>query len=125
MTQSILSLSGALLFMALSAPASASDKKVQLPAGSLNGSAATCSVNATSATLKSSQGKLNEYEMALGDRLAFPAKRGDGWRITCKADGLSMMSGTGCFFDGYIVAGFERGGVAISCYEGKIPKRLK
>lgn len=100
----------------------ASDKIVKLPAGSLNGSSGNCSENATLATLESGQRK---FEMALGDRLAFPAKRGDDWQITCSADGLTIMSGTGCFFDGYIVAGFERGGVAISCYEGEIPKRLK
>ncbi len=129
MTRLLLSLSGALLIVpimvAISVPASASDKKVPMPPRSLNGASSTCPPNPKSATLKSGQGKFKEYKMAIGDRLAFPAKPGDDWRITCNAESLSTMSGTGCFFDGYIIAGFEREAVAIFCYEGKIPKRLK
>lgn len=112
----------ALLTAAIS-PAPALAKEVEMPAaGKLNGSRGNCSSNATSATLMSGQ---EEHIMALGGRLAFPAKRGDDWKMTCSADGLTITTGTGCFYDGYIVAGFEQEAMAIFCYEGQIPAKFK
>lgn len=105
---------------AASAPVSASAKAVDLPAGNLNGASGNCPANATSAILKSGQ---EEFAMAIGDRLSLPARRGDEWKIICIEEGVTMTTGTRCFFDGYVVAGFEREAVAISCYEGEIPNK--
>lgn len=101
--------------------------KVELPAGNLNGASGTCPVEATSATLTSGD---QEWTMEIGDRLAFPAARGDRWKIVCAAEvgkgtTSSNMSGTKCFFDGYMVAGFESGAMRIACYEGEIPESLQ
>jgi|TARA_R100001244_G_scaffold44182_7_gene39924 hypothetical protein len=113
----------AALLAAATSPVPALAKEVAMPtAGKLNGSRGNCSANAASATLMSGQDK---HRMALGDRLAFPAKRGDDWKMTCSADGLTITTGTGCFYDGYIVAGFEQEAMAIFCYEGQIPAKLK
>lgn len=113
----------AALLTAATSPEPALAKDVLMPAaGKLNGSRGNCSANATSATLMSGD---EEHVMALGDRLAFPAKRGDDWKMTCSADGLTITTGTGCFYDGYIVAGFEQEAMAIFCYEGQIPAKFK
>lgn len=113
----------AAILAAATSPVSALAKDVEMPAtGKLNGASGSCSANATSATLMSGQ---EEHIMALGDRLAFPAKKGDDWKMTCTADGLTITTGTGCFYDGYIVAGFEQEAMAIFCYEGQIPAKLK
>ena len=113
----------AAILAAITFPASALAKDVAMPAaGKLNGARGSCSANATSATLMSGQ---EEHIMALGDRLAFPAKRGDDWKMKCSANGLTITMGTGCFYDGYIVAGFEQEAMAIFCYEGEIPAKFK
>lgn len=97
-------------------------KEVKLPEGSFNGTRGSYPIAATSATLSSEN---KEWVMKIGDRLALPAHEGDDWKFKCVADGVTNTIGTGCFFDGYIVAGFEHEAVAILCYEGKIPERLK
>ncbi len=113
----------AAILAAATCPASALAKDVEIPAtGKLNGARGSCSANATSATLMSGQ---EEHSMALGDRLAFPAKKGDNWKMKCSADGLTITTGTGCFYDGYIVAGFEPEAMAIFCYEGEMPAEFK
>lgn len=109
-----------LLFLA--APAWAED--VTLPAGDLNGASGTCPAAAKEATLRIKDGA-DIATLKPGDRKAHPAKKGEDFQMVCKEGGVTNTYGTGCFFDGYIVAGFESGHVRIACYEGEIPTDLK
>lgn len=104
------------LLMADARPAAASG--VQLPPGNLNGASNTCPEGAASAEFLSER---NSRKMRPGQRLAVEARAGDDFRMKCAHDGVEISVGTGCFFDGYVIAGFEPGAMRIACYEGSIP----
>ena len=96
--------------------------EVELPEGSMNGASGSCPEGAVTATLS---GNGQEWALKPGDRLEVVAADGSDWKIACAEGGVTISVGTGCFDDGYIVAGFEPGAARIACYEGEIPAGLK
>ena len=95
---------------------------VPLPKGNLNGASGNCQGGAEFVSLVSGN---RSWKLGLGKRLVKKTRVDQDWKIICKFEYGSSSIGTGCFYKGYIVAGYEPDAVRVACYEGVIPADLK
>jgi hypothetical protein len=105
----------------LATPVLAGDDVV-LPEGNLNGASSNCQGGAKSVELVSGN---RSWKLGLGKRLVKKTRKDQDWKIICKFEYGSSSIGTGCFYKGSIVAGYEPDAVRVACYKGAIPANLK
>jgi hypothetical protein len=105
----------------LATPALAGDDVI-LPKGDLNGASSNCQGGAKFVKLVSGN---RSWKLGLGKRLVKKTRVDQDWNIICKFEYGSSSIGTGCFYKGYVVAGYEPDAVRVACYEGPIPANLK
>ena len=89
--------------------------QIDLPETNGNQTSGICAQRIDRVWIRSEEGS---WTLRPGERLVRWSPAGTEWSLICGGTAVR----TNCFFDGYVIARFETGAMAVACYEGPVPQ---